>query len=179
MPKRVTDFRDELLADLVDPVEAARYLNAALEDSDRMALVALRDVADARQMSRVAEDAGVAREALYRMLCQTGNPTYANFLGILDAVGLKIEFAPVSGDDVPREPVASGSNSPESDEERAVCHGAAPQVRDGRRWKIRGSPRRRGKRASATRKTNSWAVQRTVTAKGIGASAPRTLAIAS
>ena len=30
--KRVTDFRAELLGDLADPEEAARYLNAARED---------------------------------------------------------------------------------------------------------------------------------------------------
>jgi len=39
-----------------------------------MALVALRDVAEARQMARVAEEAGVAREALYRMPRRSGNP---------------------------------------------------------------------------------------------------------
>jgi DNA-binding phage protein len=56
MPKRTTDFREGFLADLADPQEAANYLNAALEDSDQMALVALRDVAEARQMARVDED---------------------------------------------------------------------------------------------------------------------------
>ena len=92
MPKRTTDFREELLADLTDPQEAVHYLNAAIEDSDQMALVALRDIAEARQMARVAEEAGVAREALYRMLRMTGNPTYSNFMGILSALGLRIVF---------------------------------------------------------------------------------------
>ena len=94
MPKRTTDFREDLLADLVDPQEAANYLNAALEDSGQMALAALRDVAEARQMARVAESAGVAREALYRMLRSEGNPTYSSLMGVLDALGLKIVFAP-------------------------------------------------------------------------------------
>lgn len=67
MPKRTTDFRQDLLADLADPEEASHYLNAALSDSEQMALVALRDVAEARQMAKVAKEAGVAREALYRM----------------------------------------------------------------------------------------------------------------
>ena len=53
MPKRTTDFREGFLADLADPQEAANYLNAALEDSEQMALVALRGVAEARQMARV------------------------------------------------------------------------------------------------------------------------------
>jgi hypothetical protein len=38
MPKRTTNFREDLLADLTDPQEAAHYLNAALEDSNEMAL---------------------------------------------------------------------------------------------------------------------------------------------
>jgi probable addiction module antidote protein len=101
MPKRATDFRDDLLADLADPEEAAHYLNAALEDSEEMALVALRDVAEARQMARVAEEAGVAREALYRMLHRSGNPTFGSFMGILSALGLKIVFAPNSPTDDP------------------------------------------------------------------------------
>ena len=93
MPKRTTSFRDDLLADLVDPQDAAAYLNAALEESDEMFLVALRDVAEARQMARVAEGAGVARESVYRMLTAKGNPTYTSLLGILRAVGLKMAIS--------------------------------------------------------------------------------------
>ena len=95
MPKRKTDFREDLLADLADPQEAAHYLNAALEDSNEMFLVALRDVAEARQMSAVAEGAGVAREALYRMLCRKGNPTYSSLLGVLRALNLEFQVVPV------------------------------------------------------------------------------------
>jgi DNA-binding phage protein len=51
MPKRTTSFRNELLADLADPREAASYLNAAMEESEEMFLVALRDVAEAKQMA--------------------------------------------------------------------------------------------------------------------------------
>lgn len=96
MPKRTSDFREELLADLRDPQEAAHYLNAAFEDSEQMALVALRDIAEARQMARIAEDAGVAREALYRMLSKTGNPTYESFTGVLNALGLRMVFVPIA-----------------------------------------------------------------------------------
>jgi probable addiction module antidote protein len=94
MPKRTTGFRDDLLADLADPREASSYLNAALEDSEEMFLVALRDVAEARQMARVAELAGIARESVYRMLTVEGNPTYSSLLGILRAVGLKLAIRP-------------------------------------------------------------------------------------
>jgi len=94
MPKQTTDFRDDLLADLADPQEAAHYLNAALEDSGELFLIALRDVAEAKQMASVAESAGVARESIYRMLTAKGNPTYSSLLGILRAVGLKLAIEP-------------------------------------------------------------------------------------
>ena len=87
MPKRVTDYRKTLLESLSDTEEAAFYLEAALDDSNEMFLVTLRYVAESRQMSKVAEDAGVAREALYRMLSDTGNPTLSTLTSILDALG--------------------------------------------------------------------------------------------
>ena len=93
MPKRTIDYRATLLESRKDPLEAAHYLNAALRDSEEMLLVALRDVAEARQMSKVAKVAGVSRESLYRMLTASGNPTYRNLFGILRA--LNIEFGEV------------------------------------------------------------------------------------
>ena len=88
MPKRTTDYRSLLLEDLKDPEEAANYLTGALHDSKGMFLAALRDVAEANQMSKVASKVGVSRESLYRMLTTSGNPTYRNFFGILTALGL-------------------------------------------------------------------------------------------
>ncbi len=93
MPKRTTDYRSTLLDALKDPVEAAHYLSSALNDSEDMFLVALRDVAEAGQMARVAAGAGIARESLYRMLSPSGNPTYRNLISIFRALG--IEFSQV------------------------------------------------------------------------------------
>lgn len=95
MPKRKSDYRSRLLETLRDPKEAVAYLNAALDEDDdpETFLAALRDVAEARQMAKVAEGAGVARETLYRMLSPAGNPTYKNLLGVIRALGL--EFAGV------------------------------------------------------------------------------------
>lgn len=59
---------------LVDPVEASAYLNAALEDSQRAFLKAHKNVAPARQMSRVAKDAGIQRETLYHSFSEEGDP---------------------------------------------------------------------------------------------------------
>lgn len=93
MPKRTGDYHAELLEDLKNPLEAAHYLNAAREDSPEMFLIALRNVAEARQMSKVAEEAGVSRESLYRMLSKSGNPTYQNFVSIMKA--LRMEFGDI------------------------------------------------------------------------------------
>jgi probable addiction module antidote protein len=95
MPKRTVNFREQLLEDLANPEEAAQYLNAAAEDSEEMLLIALRDIAEAKQMAHVAERAGVAREALYRMLNKSGNPTYNSLRGVLHALGIRMCFAPV------------------------------------------------------------------------------------
>ena len=92
MPKRTLDFREQLLKDLADPKEAAYYVNAALEDSEEMFLIALRDVAEARNMSKVANEAGVSRESIYRMLSTTGNPTHSSLRGILKALGLRLSL---------------------------------------------------------------------------------------
>ncbi len=94
MPKRTGDYREGLLKSLLDPNEAAQYVNAALEDSDQMFLVALRDVAEARQMAKVASEAGLSREAIYRTLSETGNPRYKSLRGILRALGLRFSIEP-------------------------------------------------------------------------------------
>ncbi len=94
MPKRTRPHHDALLEYLQDPRAAAHYLNAALEDSDEMALVALRNVAESGKMSAVAKQAGISRESIYRMLCESGNPTYQSFTAILRALGLRIAFEP-------------------------------------------------------------------------------------
>jgi len=86
-------YREALLADLADPEEAKHYLNAVLEDYPTGFLKALRNVAQARQMAKVAQDAGIQRESLYRALSDNGNPTLETLTAVLSAVGLKISIA--------------------------------------------------------------------------------------
>jgi probable addiction module antidote protein len=111
MPKRTASYRDGLLESLIDPQEASYYLQAALCDSNEAFLVALRDVAEARQMSKVAKDAGIAREALYRMLSECGNPTLNNFSAILRSVGLRFEVVPLSTQSEPDAPPITDQSS--------------------------------------------------------------------
>ena len=90
MPKRSSDYHSWLLTQLADPDEAASYLNAAIEDSPQMFLKALRNVAEAYGMSKVAEEAGRARESLYRTLSEEGNPRLDTLTSILEVLGLRI-----------------------------------------------------------------------------------------
>lgn len=52
-------YREALLDGLANPDEAAHYLNAAIDDSPEMFLKALRNVAQAHQMAKVAKQSGV------------------------------------------------------------------------------------------------------------------------
>jgi probable addiction module antidote protein len=76
---------DELRA---DPGLAAEYVNAAADGDPRVYLLALRTVAEARGMARVAKAAGVPRESLYRALSSHGNPRLSTLHAILKATGL-------------------------------------------------------------------------------------------
>jgi len=90
--KRLTvSHRDRLITELrADPRLAAEYLSAAAEDADpRVYLAALRTVAEAQGMAKVAKAAGVPRESLYRALSSSGNPRFSTLHAILRAVGLK------------------------------------------------------------------------------------------
>ena len=74
------------------PQFAAAYLKAALEETDepRVLLIALRHVAQARGIAKVAKSAGVERESLYRALSANGNPRLSTVYAVAKAVGLKL-----------------------------------------------------------------------------------------
>lgn len=91
MKKTSVSYEQGLKEDLSDPKEAAAYLNAALEDgSQEVFLMALRDVAEARGMTKVAEDSLLNRENLYRLLSERGNPRLASLNALLETLGLKL-----------------------------------------------------------------------------------------
>ena len=66
-------------ADYLDSEETiAEYLSAALEDPNPdVFLAAIRDVARARGMTQLAQDAGLGRESLYKALAPGAKPRYA------------------------------------------------------------------------------------------------------
>jgi probable addiction module antidote protein len=75
-----------------DPNFAAAYLKAALEDEDdpRVLLIALRHLAQARGIAKVAKAAGIERESLYRALSTRGNPRLSTLVAVTKAIGLKL-----------------------------------------------------------------------------------------
>lgn len=81
-----------------DPEFAAEYLKAALEDEDepQILLIALRQIAQARGIAKVAKSAGIERESLYRALSERGNPRLSTLFAVTRAVGLRltVEAAP-------------------------------------------------------------------------------------
>jgi probable addiction module antidote protein len=90
---KTSSYHDALIESLKDPEEAREYLNAALEDSPKAFLKALKNVAQANSMAHVAREAGIQRETLYRSLSETGNPTWETLLGVLTTVGFHFTVA--------------------------------------------------------------------------------------
>ena len=80
-----------------DAKHAAALLEAALETGDTSDfMAALRLVAEAQGgVTRIAEETGLNREALYRTLSKKGNPQLSSLLPILQAAGLRLSVRTV------------------------------------------------------------------------------------
>lgn len=71
--------------------ECALFLETAFEGGDTAHIArALSIVARARGMMKLAKETGLAREALYRMLSEEGNPTLDTLLKVSKAFGLQL-----------------------------------------------------------------------------------------
>ncbi len=67
------------------------YLEAAFEDGDpALIAAALGDAARAKGMAKVAAEAGLGRESLYKALSPEGNPEFATVLKVMRALGLRL-----------------------------------------------------------------------------------------
>ncbi|HQZ83018.1 MAG TPA: putative addiction module antidote protein [Pyrinomonadaceae bacterium] len=92
--KKIKQFE---AADYLDNEEViAEYLNAALEDPNPdVFLMAISDVAKARGMSKLAKDAGLGRESLYKALSPGAKPRYDTILKLLRGLGVDLRASPV------------------------------------------------------------------------------------
>jgi len=76
---------------LEDDETMAEFLSAALEDPNPdVFLMAVRDVARARGMARLADEAGVGRESLYKALRPGAKPRYETVLKLVRALGVQL-----------------------------------------------------------------------------------------
>lgn len=83
----------DVAGQLRTPEEMAAYLDAWLAEApDDAAGIAraLGDIARAKGMSRVARDAGLSRESLYKALSENGNPSFATVLKVARALGVRL-----------------------------------------------------------------------------------------
>lgn len=79
---------------LTDDVIIGEYLTAALEDPNPdVFLDALGDAARAKGMARIATEAGLGRESLYKALSPGAKPRYDTILKVLRSLGVKITLS--------------------------------------------------------------------------------------
>jgi probable addiction module antidote protein len=74
-----------------DKEDALFYLNDALETGDfKQILLVLNCIARAKNMTKIAQETGITREALYTALSQKGNPRLETFFNLLKALDITL-----------------------------------------------------------------------------------------
>lgn len=97
---RSRKYQDFLLEQLQDHDFAVAYLNETLneslkgdEESQKLFLIALRNVADAQGgIAVLAKKAHVGRESLYKTLSGKGNPKWHTLVSLCVALGLNLRL---------------------------------------------------------------------------------------
>jgi len=79
------------------PKEMAAYLEACIEEANGDTTViarAIGDIARAKGMTKVARDAGLSRESLYKALSGDRSPEFSTIIKVIGALGLKLHAVP-------------------------------------------------------------------------------------
>ena len=67
------------------------YLEAAFDDGDsRLITAALGDIAKSKGMTKIASEAGLGRESLYKTLSHDGNPSFSTVLKVMQSFGIRL-----------------------------------------------------------------------------------------
>ena len=77
------------------PEDARLYLEACAEEDPgdgSLIRAALNDIARSGNMSRLAREAGMSREGLYKALSEDGNPSFATVMRITRALGMHVRI---------------------------------------------------------------------------------------
>jgi probable addiction module antidote protein len=98
--KKTVTTRYDVAEHLRTPREMAAYLEACFEEANGDAAFiakALGDISRAKGMARVARDAGLSRESLYKALSGDRSPGFDTILKVTKALGLRLHAKAVSG----------------------------------------------------------------------------------
>lgn len=96
------DYKTDLLKRLANPDYAAQYLKAAFDetlvDGNQSAfLLALKNVIEAKEtVKNVADNTNISHENLYRILNEEESPTLATLTSVFNAIGITIDFKPLT-----------------------------------------------------------------------------------
>ena len=81
---------------LTDNAAVAAYLSDMMEEGDASVLAAaLGNIARARGMAQIAQDAGIGREALYKALRPGAQPRFDTISRVCSALGVRLVALPV------------------------------------------------------------------------------------
>ncbi len=88
-------YKPSLLKRLSDPDYAVDYLTSVLQkESQEAFLIALSNVIEAKGNSvpQVAEQIGITKQGLYKLLSDSGNPRLSTLTQVLGSIGMKIRI---------------------------------------------------------------------------------------
>jgi len=84
----------DMSAHLDSPETISEYINQVLADGNTDELIrAIGHIARARGMKRVAQDAGLGRESLYKALAPGAKPRAETLFKVMRALGLRLRAA--------------------------------------------------------------------------------------
>ena len=103
---KTKDYKEGLLRRLSDAEFAVGYLTDVLtHETPEAFLIALKDVIDAREenISALAEQAGITRQALYQALSEDGNPRFSTITQVLKSLNLQFSGLQLADPDSKKE----------------------------------------------------------------------------
>ncbi|MDB5777623.1 MAG: putative addiction module antidote protein [Herbaspirillum sp.] len=93
MTIKITPFDASKYLDSEEAI--SEYMNAAIEEGDTdIFMAALANVVKAKGIAKVAIDAGIGRESLYKTLAPGSSPRFETVMKLAKAVGVTITTVP-------------------------------------------------------------------------------------
>lgn len=95
---KISELPDFDMAEMLNNEEDILvYLNSVIEENNPAELAhALGIIAKAKGISKVAQDTGITREALYKALKSNSAPRFDTINRVLNAFGLKLQVSPLT-----------------------------------------------------------------------------------